>query len=164
MFTGEDVHGIQIQYFDTIAVCSSICVLKTGDLFAAAEVGNHAYYTFLSIGNEETNPVVTDSTMARNTLVTFLPRNLKNLQLIDELDSLSCITDMKVDDLTGEGNPQIYVLCGASKRSSLRVLRHGLSINELAVSPLPGRPIAVWTIKNSLEDELDKYIILSFRT
>jgi hypothetical protein len=25
---------------------------------------------------------------------------------MDELENLSCITDMKIDDLTGEGNPQ----------------------------------------------------------
>jgi splicing factor 3B subunit 3 len=32
----------------------------------------------------------------------------------------------------------------------------------MAVSPLPGNPTAVWTIKRSLADEYDAYIIVSF--
>ena len=42
------------------------------------------------------------------------------------------------------------------------MLRHGLSVSELAESPLPGKPIALWTIKNSITDENHKYIVLSF--
>lgn len=52
----------------------------------------------------------------------FAPRDIKNLTVITEINNLSCITDMKVEDLTGEGNPQIYTLCAAGSRSSLRVL------------------------------------------
>lgn len=33
---------------------------------------------------------------------------------------------------------------------------------EMAVSPLPGNPTAVWTIKKSAADEFDAYIIVSF--
>ena len=35
-----------VKYFDTIPPCTSICVLKTGFLFAASEFGNHALYQF----------------------------------------------------------------------------------------------------------------------
>eukprot|EP00331_Platyophrya_macrostoma_P014712 CAMPEP_0176466066 /NCGR_PEP_ID=MMETSP0127-20121128/37668_1 /TAXON_ID=938130 /ORGANISM="Platyophrya macrostoma, Strain WH" /LENGTH=347 /DNA_ID=CAMNT_0017859157 /DNA_START=152 /DNA_END=1191 /DNA_ORIENTATION=- len=69
---------------------------------------------------------------------------------------------MKVDDLTGEGNPQIYTLVGGGSRSTLRVLRHGLAVNEMASSGLPAKPISVWTIKGKCTDQYDKYIILSF--
>jgi splicing factor 3B subunit 3 len=44
----------------------------------------------------------------------------------------------------------------------LRVLRHGVAITEMAVSQLPGKPVAVWTIKENNNEQLDKYIILSF--
>ena len=37
--------------------------------------------------------------------------------------------------------------CGRGPRSSLRVLRHGLEVTEMAVSELPGNPNAVWTVK-----------------
>lgn len=34
------VTEIQLKYFDTIPVATSLCVLKSGFLFAAAEFGN----------------------------------------------------------------------------------------------------------------------------
>lgn len=50
-------------------------------------------------------------------------------------------------DLTGEDTPQVYLACGRGPRSSLRVLRHGLEVAEMAVSELPGSPNAVWTVR-----------------
>ena len=38
--TGEDVHGVQLQYFDTSAPCNSICLLLSGYLFMASETSN----------------------------------------------------------------------------------------------------------------------------
>ena len=46
-----------------------------------------------------------------------------------------------------EDTPQVYALCGRGPRSSLRVLRHGLEVSEMAVSELPGNPNAVWTVR-----------------
>ena len=34
------VTEIKIKYFDTLPVCSSMCVLKSGFLFCSAEFGN----------------------------------------------------------------------------------------------------------------------------
>ena len=45
--SGDAVTELRIKYFDTIPPCTSICVLKTGFLFAASEFGNHALYQFL---------------------------------------------------------------------------------------------------------------------
>lgn len=52
----------------------------------------------------------------------------------------------QVANLANEEIPQIYALCGQGPRSSLRVLRPGLAISEMAVSPLPGAPTGVWTV------------------
>ena len=57
---------------------------------------------------------------------------------------------------------QLYAVCGRGPRSSLRVLRHGLEVSEMAVSELPGNPNAVWTVKRRMDDEFDSYIIVSF--
>ena len=59
-------------------------------------------------------------------------------------------------------NVQLYAVCGRGPRSSLRVLRHGLEVSEMAVSELPGNPNAVWTVKKRMDDEFDSYIIVSF--
>lgn len=55
----------------------------------------------------------------------------------------------QIADLAGEDTPQVYVACGRGPRSSLRVLRHGLEVTEMAVSELPGNPNAVWTVKRN---------------
>ena len=55
----------------------------------------------------------------------------------------------KVADLANEDTPQLYIACGRGPRSSLRVLRHGLEVTEMAVSELPGNPNAVWTVRRN---------------
>jgi splicing factor 3B subunit 3 len=64
--------------------------------------------------------------------------------------------------LTGEGNPQMYIACGRGATSTLRVLRHGLAVVEMAVSAMPGKPLNVITLKERNTDPHDKYMIVSF--
>jgi splicing factor 3B subunit 3 len=61
-----------------------------------------------------------------------------------------------------EDTPQLYVACGRGPRSTLRILRHGLEVSEMAVSELPGNPNAVWTVKRRADDQFDAYIVVSF--
>ncbi|KAF4690876.1 Splicing factor 3B subunit 3 [Perkinsus olseni] len=165
------VSEVQCSYFDSIPVAISICVLKTGFLFAASEFGNHSL---------------------ENAVVAFKPRTLKNLTPFDELSSLAPITDMKVMDCfstqtqvmqqDGSGMQQvvttgmsvgcqIYALSGRGPRSALRILRHGLTLGEAGASELPGQPNALFTIKPfgasyapvpDGEVESDRYIVVSF--
>jgi splicing factor 3B subunit 3 len=112
----------------------------------------------------------------------FRPRGLDNLALADELESLDPILDAKVMNiLPNSDTPQIFTACGRGARSSFRMLRHGLEVEESVSSDLPGIPNAVWTTKRredgkigsdmypanihsstSSTDEFDSYIILSF--
>lgn len=92
----------------------------------------------------------------------FAPRALKNLVLVDELPSFAPIITSQVADLANEDTPQLYVLCGRGPRSTLRVLRHGLEVSEMAVSELPGNPNAVWTVKKRVDGEsLKRDVFLS---
>ena len=68
----------------------------------------------------------------------------------------------QVANLLGEEIPQIYALTGRGPRSALAVLRPGLAVTELAVSPLPGQPTGVFTVKRAVGDEFDAYIVVSF--
>jgi splicing factor 3B subunit 3 len=78
----------------------------------------------------------------------FQPRGLDNLTLVDELESLDPIVDAKVlNILPNSDSPQIFAACGRGARSSLRMLRHGLDVEEVVSSDLPGIPNAVWTTK-----------------
>ncbi len=76
----------------------------------------------------------------------FAPRPLRNLVLVDELESLSPILHAQIADLANEDTPQIYAACGRGPRSTLRVLRHGLEVSEMAVSELPGKALVYFLI------------------
>lgn len=118
-------------------------------------------YQVLDLGEAET----TCNESGQTTATTFMPRALKNVAQIQDMKSLSPITSMLVSDLTGEGTPQIYALCGRDSRSSLRILRHGLGVTEMAASQLPGRPTALWTVRAKApegEPSFDRYIVISF--
>ncbi|KAG8377236.1 hypothetical protein BUALT_Bualt08G0007300 [Buddleja alternifolia] len=161
----DRVKELKIKYFDTIPVTSSLCVLKSGFLFAASEFGNHALYQFQAIGDDpdvEASSATLMETQEGFQPVFFQPRKLKNLLRIDQVESLMPMMDMKVVNLFEEETPQIFSLCGRGPRSTLRVLRPGLAISEMAVSQLPGVPSAVWTVKKKATDEFDAYIVVSF--
>eukprot|EP01114_Cavostelium_apophysatum_P007242 TRINITY_DN1917_c0_g1_i4.p1 TRINITY_DN1917_c0_g1~~TRINITY_DN1917_c0_g1_i4.p1 ORF type:complete len:1150 (+),score=351.82 TRINITY_DN1917_c0_g1_i4:48-3497(+) len=157
----DTVTEVNIRYFDTVPVAVSLCVMKTGFLFVASEFGNHALYQFQSLSDDNAMQVV-KSENPNDPFTYFAPHALKNLLLIDDVESLGPILDFKVADIAREETPQIYALTGRGPRSSLRVLRHGLAVGEMAVSPLPGNPSAVWTVRRSIKDEVDKYIVISF--
>ncbi|KAJ6350170.1 hypothetical protein OIU78_006360 [Salix suchowensis] len=148
----DKVKELKIKYFDTIPVTSSMCVLKSGFLFAASEFGNHALYQFQAIGEEEDVEASSATLMETEEgfqPVFFQPRGLKNLVRIDQVESLMPIMDMKVANLFDEETPQIFSLCGRGPRSSLRILRPGLAISEMAVSQLPGVPKTVEEVSDS---------------
>ena len=45
-------------------------------------------------------------------MLAYNPRDYVNLQVVDEFQNLASINDMKVEDLIGEGSPQVYLACG----------------------------------------------------
>lgn len=164
-YSEDRVQRLHVKYFDTLpSPANALCVLKTGFLFAAFEFGNHAFYQFQSIGDDDTTtPEVTSDEADAQQPVEFELRPLRNLLLIDEPDSLAPIVDLRVADLLREESPQLYVACGRGPRSTLRVLRHGLPVSEIAVAgDLPGTPNAIFTLRRQQRDEHDRYIVLSF--
>lgn len=117
----------------------------------------------------------------------FSPRPLTNLAKLDETASLAPITDMHVvmpsasataaaatgAAITGAAGvsaaaPQVLTLCGRGPRSTLRLLREGVAVSEIAQAPMPGNPMAIFTLKAShapAEDgspPADRYVIISF--
>ncbi|CAL1266321.1 unnamed protein product [Larinioides sclopetarius] len=157
------VTEIKLKYFDTVPVAASLCVLKTGFLFVASEFGNHYLYQIAHLGDDDDEPEFSSAIpLEEGDTFFFGPRVLKNLVLVDELESLSPIMHCQIADLANEDTPQLYSACGRGPRSTLRVLRHGLEVSEMAVSELPGNPNAVWTVKRNSDEEFDAFIIVSF--
>jgi splicing factor 3B subunit 3 len=155
------VTNVIVTVFDSIPSANSLCITKTGLLFTASEFGNHCLFQFQGIGDanavrserildDELNEELGDDSLSASRVAPLFKASpkLQNLVLTDDVPSLAPITDMIVDDITGLGeSKQIYALCGRGHRSSLRVLKHGVAISEMAVTDLPGRPVAVWTVK-----------------
>lgn len=161
------VTNVHVQYFDTVAPANDLAIVvhnKAGYLFAASEFSNHGFYQFLQLGDEGgvRASAVTAAEGEAVAVPMFNPRPLTNLGLVDELTSLSPVTGLHISDLAGDGTPQLYTLCGRGTRSSLRVLRHGLPVSEIAVADLPSAPAAVFTVKGALGDPNDRFIVVSY--
>ena len=99
------VTELKVKYFDTIPVCTALCILRTGFLFAAAEAGDHGFYEFLSLGDDdgvdEASSMHTVKTEGGYEPVFFDPRPLRNLARVDQVPSLAPLTDMTVHNLIG---------------------------------------------------------------
>ncbi|KAK4163512.1 Pre-mRNA-splicing factor rse1 [Cladorrhinum sp. PSN259] len=164
--TGE-VKRLKIKYFDTIPISTSLCILKSGFLFAASEFGNHHFYQFEKLGDDDEELEFTSDEFPTDPRavykpVYFKPRPMENLVLVESIDSMNPQVDCKIANLTGEDAPQIYSVCGNRARSTFRMLKHGLEVSEIVASELPGTPHAVWTTKLTKYDDYDAYIVLSF--
>jgi splicing factor 3B subunit 3 len=146
-------------------------LLESGYLFAAGDCSDHFMYRFTSLGADDENPIVSNSTQEfdeemiikdHSKLTRFCPRmEHKNLEVTDQMQNLACINDMLIKDLTGDTDPQIYITCGKSNNGTLRQLTHGLTVLEMAVSPMPFKPTRVITLKAKIGEELDKFLIVS---
>ena len=44
----------------------------------------------------------------------------------------------------------------------MRLVRHGLAVTEMAVSPLEAVPNGVWTVKTNVNDPYDTFIVVSY--
>lgn len=114
-------------------------------------------YQIAHLGDEDDEPEFSSAMpLEEGDTFFFAPRQLKNLVMVDELHSYSPIMGCQVADLCNDDTPQLYLICGRSARSSLRVLRHGLEVSEMAVSELPGNPNAVWTVKKRIDGKQSK--------
>jgi splicing factor 3B subunit 3 len=162
-----EVKRLKIKYFDTVPIATSLCILKSGFLFVASEFGNHSFYQFEKLGDDDEEiEFISDDFPADPkepyTPVYFHARPAENLSLVESIDSMNPLMDCKVANLTEEDAPQIYSICGTGARSTFRTLKHGLEVSEIVESELPGVPLAVWTTKLTRNDEFDAFIILSF--
>ena len=182
------VIGIDVALFDTLPVANALNIHRQGMLFVAAEFGEHSLYQFERIDIE--NPVQSSSDDVKNIMgrkgdisnnmffttesaakiaPIFVPAMLRNLRKMVTMDSAAPMTGVLVGELAGnEVSPQIYTLNGRGPSSSLRIMRHGAAVTELAVSELPGIPGGIFTIADNSEDALvnntknDRYIVVSF--
>jgi len=146
---GGQVLSVSISYFDTVQPANQISILPSGYLFVAGETSNHVLFQFTSSGEDQHALATSASTL----VPLYNPREQHlNLKAEDELHNLACVSDLKCEDLLGEGQPQLYLTCGRGAYSTLRVLRPGLQTLELVKTPWPQDPKRVLTFKCKFTD------------
>jgi splicing factor 3B subunit 3 len=151
------VVGMKVALLDTLPTANALNISDLGMLFVAAEFGDHQLYQFLGIDLPDAPTTTSEETVAafdKQTEIqasnagaflttarasklapTFQPTLLKNLRKIYTMDNPSPTTGVLVGELAGnEVSPQIYTLTGRGPHSALRILRHGASVTELAIS------------------------------
>ncbi|KXN82005.1 Pre-mRNA-splicing factor RSE1 [Leucoagaricus sp. SymC.cos] len=135
----EEVKALKIKYFDTVPVASSLCILKSGFLFIASEFGNHYLYQFQKLGDDDNEPE-------------FSSTSYPDFGMSDPQAGLprAYFTPRPLENLA------------LADELDMRILRHGLEVEESVSSELPGIPNAVWTTKRTEDDPYDSYTILSF--
>mmetsp|Transcript_23184 Transcript_23184/g.49148 ORF Transcript_23184/g.49148 Transcript_23184/m.49148 type:complete len:1382 (+) Transcript_23184:152-4297(+) len=189
------VTKMTVCLLDTLPIGIGLNISKLALLFVPAEFGDHCLYQFDAIDIEGSAVTCTSEQTiaaylkgesrassseddeedlfyaspenAAEFAPTFRPTILRNLHKVFTLDSLAPVTSILVGELAGnEVSPQLYALCGRGPTSSFRILRHGLSITELAVSELPGIPGAVFNVRDEKSGKngkfYDRYIVVSF--
>uniref|UniRef100_A0A7S3JPX3 DNA damage-binding protein 1 n=1 Tax=Aureoumbra lagunensis TaxID=44058 RepID=A0A7S3JPX3_9STRA len=166
------VANVIVSVFDTIFPANALCITKTGLLFAAAEFGDHALFQFQALGEEATaiansifDPALGDDAQSAAKVAPRFEASAqpKNLLLIDELESLCAPTCLHALNTIGTNSDSpLLVACRGGQRPALDMMRRGCTAQEMAQSELPGRPSAVWTVRSRIDDDFDKYIVLSF--
>jgi splicing factor 3B subunit 3 len=163
------VSGLEVSFLDTLPTANTLNVSKLGLLFVAAEFGDHALYQFerIDVPDAPSNTSVEETELTTAKAVslakTFAPvSRLQNLRKIWSLDNAAPTNQILVGELAGnEVSPQIYTLTGRGPHSTIRTMRHGAAVTELAVSDLPGVPGGIFTVADA-SGEKDQYIVVSF--
>jgi len=162
---GGVVDKIKIKYFDTIPICTSICILRAGFVYAACESGDRILYELESLGDDTEDPLFSSDQFPADPETSFAPpyfkpRALTNLTAVETIPSLNPIMGMEVANPALEDAPQIYTINGTGGRSSFRSTRNALEVLDLIESPLPQNASDVWTTKLTSDDETDTLIVL----
>ncbi|KAI8327522.1 CPSF A subunit region-domain-containing protein, partial [Chlamydoabsidia padenii] len=83
------------------------------------------------------------------------------LQVIETFPSLGPVIDFCVADLDKQGQLQLITCSGAGKDSSLRIIRSGVGLNQLAAIEMSGVK-ATWALRSSFNEKHTDILIISF--
>lgn len=159
----EELNGFSATYFDSIPVCNSINILKSGFMFANVANDNKLFYQFEKLGSENESTMLSSSEIPNTEQSSkFSPQGLENLALVDIHESLGPIISSEVMQKQAEGPLDTPVLLAAlSSHSYLKALTYGIPVSELVSSPLPITPTLILTTKKTRTSKSDDYLVLT---
>ncbi|KAG0680909.1 pre-mRNA-splicing factor rse1 [Pichia californica] len=165
------VTSIKIRYFDTIPICNTLLILKSGYLYADSQNGDCYVYQFEKLGisddekewNSEEYPDELSVIEEEEISLIFEPRKPENINLVSIKSCLNPLMDMKStpgDFLSTL--PELYSITGTGPRSTIKILHKNIPLSEIVTQELPSKIMKAFTCKIHKTDEFDKFIILSF--
>lgn len=84
-----------------------------------------------------------------------------HIHIVDTFTNLAPILDFLVVDVENQGQSQIVACTGAYHTGALRIVRHGVGLNEQAQLPMDGIQ-GVWSIRKSYDAEYEDTMFISF--
>lgn len=165
---GGAVNSIEISYFDSMPICNSLVIFKSGFLYGACENGDHYIYQFEKLGDDPDqitwkSSEYPDDVAAIEEKAVFTVKPFDNIAFIEISENLNpVIASNLYNPGTVEELPTINAICGSGSRSSFKSLKSELSYTEIVSSELPSQLINVFTTKFNRSDKYDKLILLSF--
>merc|ERR1719322_173620 len=141
MDDGSTVKDLKVELLGETTIAECITYLDNGYVYIGSRLG--------------------DSQLVR--LNSEQDVNGSYVSIVDTFTNLGPILDMMVVDLERQGQGQLVTCSGGFKEGSLRIIRNGIGIHELASIDLPGIK-GMWPLKvgSGQDKTLDNTLVLSF--
>ncbi|CAG0918721.1 unnamed protein product [Notodromas monacha] len=134
------VQNLRLEYLGEISIPECLTYLDNGVVFVGSRLGD-SQLIHLNEKRDESGSFVT---------------------VLESFTNLGPIVDMVVVDLERQGQGQLVTCSGAFKEGSLRIIRNGVGIQELAtIEDLPGIK-GMWTLRIGKAQEFDNTLVLAF--
>lgn len=131
---------LRFEYLGETSIAHTITYIDNGHVFVGSKLGDSQLIK------------LTDQPNEAGSFVTVL----------ETYTNLGPILDMLVVDIQKQGQGQLITCSGASKNGSLRIIRSGIGIQEMANIELPGVK-SIWPLRiNTLKDGVDDHLVLSY--
>lgn len=160
-----DVNSIELRYFDSFPVATTMCILKSGFLFVASDQGDSRFYRFLNLGMD-IEPITNSNEYEeddKKVIPYFFPHEYENVETSGTVASTHPQRKTIVEDVEGRDDWKIYTTAGTGIRSSFKIISNGLGVNEQTHADLPDAPTNLWVVSNDRFSDADKYIVLGFQ-
>lgn len=159
------VQRLTLTYFDSVAPSNCFCLTKNGFLvFASDGTGPNAVYQIQKLGEDESRWIYFSDAVDSSQCFFERHAEMKNIFLVDEIESFHLMPSLKIANFMNESEPRLYSCIGKYPRSSLSVLKHGISVVDIASSPLPANPVRIWSLRQTIDAEESSLslLIISF--
>ena len=138
---GPVVKDLKLELLGETTIADCLTYLDNGYVYVGSRLGDSQLIRLNAEANED------------NSYVT----------IIDSYTNLGPIVDMVVVDLERQGQGQLVTCSGVYKEGSLRIIRNGIGIHELASIDLPSIK-GMWPLKcgASAKGSFDNTLVMSF--